>query len=193
MQLYLQDITSKIPLLTLLVVVFFILSMENKMYWLLLVPLLFCLVGIFLSQQQLQTYRNMIITIVLLLCILILGLSLFLDPRVEKTEQVVLRGLSIFFMLFVAILVVVSSFQRNLYMEMLNMMLVLLSFILFLIWVSIQNEQLRTTGGIILTIFFMFFLFQYMKSLSSSSSKKQQQIFMLGSQWQLKPLSSSSS
>lgn len=192
MQFYLQDITSKIPFFSLLVVVFFILSMENKMYWLLLGPLLFCLVGIFLSQQQLQSYRNMIITIIMLLCVLILGLSLFLDPRVEKTEQMVLRGISIFFMLVVAVLVVVSSFQKNIYMEMLNMMLVLLSFILFLLWVSIQNEQLRTIGSIVLSVLFMFFLFQYMKSLTSSSSKKQQQIFMLGSQWQLKPLSSSS-
>jgi membrane-associated HD superfamily phosphohydrolase len=167
--------------------------MENKMYWLLLVPLLFCLVSIFLSQEKLKSYRNMIITIVLLLGVLILGLSLFLDPRVEKTEQLVLRSLSLFFMLVVAVLVVVSSFQRNIYMEMLNMMLVLLSFILFLLWVSIQNDQLRTIGSIVLTVLFMFFLFQYMKSLSSSSfssKKQQQQIFMIGSQWQLKPLSS---
>lgn len=189
MQSYLQDLTSKIPLLSLLIVSLFIFSMENKMYWLLLVPLLFCLVGIYFSQKQLQSYRNLIINMVLLMIMLIIGLSLFLDPQVEKIEQVVLRGVSILFMSFVAVLVVVSSSNKNIYMDILSTFMVVTSFILFFLWVSIENQQMRSIFSIILTIMFMFFLFQYMKSISKRSPiKKQQQVFVIGNSWQTKKL-----
>lgn len=193
MQFYLQDITSKIPLLSLVVVLFFVLSMENKMHWLLLVPLVICLGGIYIAQRPLQSYRNMILSMILFLCIMILGLALFLDPQVEKTDQIVLRGLSLVCMLFVSILVIVSSFHNNtIYMEMFSMMLVIIFSILFFLWVSIQNETMRTISSIVLTILYIFFLFQYMKNLSSFSSKRESpQAFMLGSHL-LKQLPSSS-
>lgn len=189
-QIYLQDITSKIPLLSLIIVFFFIFSMENKTYWFLLLPLGLCLIGIYFTQQQLWMYQNLIINMILLLNVMILGLSLFLDPDVETTSQVVLRGISIFLMSFVAVMIVLSSSTKNIYIEIFSILLIVISFICSFLWISINNQQLRSTFSLLITIIFVFFILQYMKNISiqkKRNSKKQQQVFSFGNM-QIKPL-----
>lgn len=158
-QIYLQDITSKIPLLSLIIVFFFIFSMENKTYWFLLLPLGLCLIGIYFTQQQLWMYQNLIINMILLLNVMILGLSLFLDPDVETTSQVVLRGISIFLMSFVAVMIVLSSSTKNIYIEIFSILLIVISFICSFLWISINNQQLRSTFSLLITIIFEFLFF----------------------------------
>lgn len=202
-EIYLQDIINKVPILSLIIVVLFVVSMENKKHWFLLLPLGLCLVGIYFAQRsKLETRRIFILDMILTLIIIILVVSLFLDPQVETTYQVIVRGIAIVLMSFVAVLVVMSSFTRNLYLQISSVMIIVCLFILSLLWVAIENQKLRSIFSTIITIMFFLFLLQYIASISITSrpksnqqvikqslqrKNKQKQVFSFGSMT-MKPL-----
>jgi len=180
-QISLQDISIHVPLVSLLISFLIIFSMENKWHWFLLVPLALCFIGIYLLynpntyMRQTNIFLKEVVVkdIILSICFFTLCISIILDTDTKKYYQTFLRGTAIVLMSILAFFICFSSVVKNVYFEMLAVLLVVCSFILSFVWISMDEEGLRRGLYIASVCLFLFFLMYYISSATILQKKKQ--------------------
>lgn len=180
-QIALQDISIHVPLISVLIAFLIVLSMENKWHLFLLVPLVVCIFGLYLLynptiyMRQTDMFLKEIVVkdIILSICFFTICISLILDSDNKKHYQTFLRGTAIMSMSILAFFICFSSIIKNVYFEMLAVLLVVSSFILSFVWVSMDEEGLRKGIYIASVCLFFFFLIYYISSASILQKKKQ--------------------
>ena len=183
--MYLQDISIHVPFFFVLIACLMIISMPNKWHYLLLVPLGFCLLGVYRLYRPFNGYYNQtskmyIEDIVLTVVLATMVVSAGLNANTKDMFQVILRGIVIVLMAFLAFLICFSSPIRSVYMRLLGFLFVFVMFIFSLTFIINDEPALRKglywTGVAIMC----FFIFYYWMSVTihfrqKPRQKKQQQ------------------
>lgn len=178
----LRDMSIHIPLITIVIGSLLIFSMGEQIFWMLFLPLGICFFSLYLLYYPsyflpLVDYRMkeiVIKDIILTISIIVMILCLRLDPDAEKTYQIVLRGLAIFLMSCLSLMICFLSVIHNVPMEIFAVVLLVFSFIVSFIWISMENPVMRRSLSIVSLCLFIFFLLYHMASLTMVEKKKKQ-------------------
>lgn len=171
MPISLQDMFGSVPSLYIVVATLMVVSMENKWYYFLLLPLAFCWMRLYrlhrpfniYTSQQKQMYWETIVLVVVLFTMLF---SVGSDPDSKQTFQVVLRSILLVIMTFLSFVVCFSSPLRSVYMRLWGFLLVFFLFIFSLTFI-IHDEPMLRKGLYVASVCIMsFFLFYYWRSLT---------------------------
>ena len=201
MPIYLQDLPVHVPTFFVLIASLMVLSMPNKWHYFLLVPLGFCLWGaynlyrpfnIYYSQPTKTHMEDLVLTVVMIIMLISAGIH----ADIHTQFQVVIRGIVIMLMAFLAFLICFSSSLQSIYMRLLGFLFVFCLFIFCLTFI-INDEPVLRKGlywsSIGAMIFFMFYYWRGMTvSLRQEKRKPQQRRKKLAqkqvSVWQFRQL-----
>lgn len=197
MPIYTQDIADSVPLLSVWAALFMIASMRDKWHWFVLLPLILCVVGVWLlyhpssylpyvSVQRKQSFvRGTIITITTL----IVMLSVLLEPETETKTQVVLRGVAL---LVVSLLPIYTTFatasSTHTYAKLFAMLVSVLSLVLTIAYILLKpvRTPIYTAFSGIIAVFIVYYMLATSNNLVA---RRKQQQYSIGGLGVLRPLS----
>lgn len=180
-QIYLTTIDRQVPSLSVLMVILLVFGLEERFWWLLL-ALVPCLMALFLLYNPsiylpMTDYRKKDMffkDVVMSIIMVVVFIAVFLDSTIDKTHQLILTGIAIFLMCVVSTMICLSSTSKNLPMNLLAIMVLVCFYILFFVWVSINQKPLRKVLYMAVPFLFSFFVVYYMFTTTRSLYKGKQ-------------------
>lgn len=180
-QIYLTTIDRQVPSLSVLMVILLVFGLEERFWWLLL-ALVPCLMALFLLYNPsiylpMTDYRKKDMffkDVVMSIIMVVVFIAVFLDSTIDKTHQLILTGIAIFLMCVVSTMICLSSTSKNLPMNLLAIMVLVCFYILFFVWVSINQKPLRKVLYMAVPFLFSFFVVYYMFTTTRSLYKEKQ-------------------
>lgn len=189
MPIYLQDLSINVSFFFVLIASLMVVSMPNKWYYFLLVPLVFCLWGVFRLHGYSQTTKMYMEDIILTVVFLTMLVSAGLHADTDNRFQVILRGLVLVLMAFLSFLICFSSSMKSVYMRLLGFLFVFCLFIFCLTFI-INDEPVLRKGlywaSIGIMLFFMFYYWMSMTVHLRQEKRKPQQKAITA--WQFRQL-----
>lgn len=193
MQFYIQNLQANVLLFLVLSSLLMVVGMRDKWHWFLLIPVVVCAFGVYLFYRPASylpevdiQYKEVVLkSLILLVSVVVVSLSVFLDPQTDTDTQLVIRGVALFLLSFLAACICFVTDTPSVPVKVLLALLVLFTVILAFGYVLLENKTVRGTVYMTFTAITTFFLLYYVIAtitlfFRKTTRVKQQQATSMG-------------